>query len=115
MTIEAGKQYLTRSGKIARIYATDGGGRQPVHGAVQIDDEWNNNTWTDNGTFMNEPGKKFCWDLVREVGTVPCEHCGGKGFVIGGGGSGTSDLDTGDDARDRGPEMHPAYERSGAF
>ena len=46
MTYEAGKEYLTRNGRRARIYATDGGGTYPIHGAIQNDNLWYTAVWT---------------------------------------------------------------------
>ena len=53
--IELGKQYKTRDGREIRIYAVDGGGRFPVHGAVKLDDEtWRQEEWTPTGSYNGE-------------------------------------------------------------
>ena len=39
----------TRNGLEARIYASDGGGTFPVHGAVLIQDTWKPCQWTLEG------------------------------------------------------------------
>jgi hypothetical protein len=48
--IEMGKQYRTRDGREVRIYATDGVGGFPVHGAVFFSDGWRAERWTSCGT-----------------------------------------------------------------
>jgi hypothetical protein len=53
--IELGKQYKTRDGREVRIYAVDGGGRFPVHGAVKPDDgTWRQEEWTLTGSYNGE-------------------------------------------------------------
>lgn len=53
--IELGKQYKTRDGCEVRIYAMDGGGRFPVHGAVKLDDgTWRQEEWTLTGSYNGE-------------------------------------------------------------
>jgi hypothetical protein len=53
--IELGKQYKTRDGCEVRIYAVDGGGRFPVHGAVKLDDgTWRQEEWTLTGSYNGE-------------------------------------------------------------
>lgn len=44
--IDPKKQYRTRSGEEVRIYAVDGGGEYPVHGATKLNGEWLANGWT---------------------------------------------------------------------
>ena len=51
MKYEAGKEYPTRGGGKSRIYATDGDGEFPIHGAVQTGDKWDMITWTAGGCF----------------------------------------------------------------
>lgn len=51
MAIELGKQYRTRDGREVRIYATDGMGECPVHGAIRFDGSWEANTWTARGFY----------------------------------------------------------------
>ena len=51
MQIELGKTYKTRDGREVRIYATDGTGDYPVHGAVKSrGDGWFLECWTALGT-----------------------------------------------------------------
>jgi hypothetical protein len=52
LKIEVGKMYLTRDGHLARIYATDGGDRYPVHGAIKRDRGWVQNDWTADGVWL---------------------------------------------------------------
>jgi hypothetical protein len=53
--IELGKHYKTRDGREVRIYAVDGGGRFPVHGAVKLDDgTWRQEEWTLTGSYNGE-------------------------------------------------------------
>jgi len=53
--IELGKKYKTRDGREVRIYAVDGGGRFPVHGAVKLDDgAWRQEEWTLTGSYNGE-------------------------------------------------------------
>lgn len=50
MKIEMGKQYRTKAGHEVRIYATDGAGKYPIHGAFKLDnDEWFINNWKSDG------------------------------------------------------------------
>ena len=44
--IDPKKTYRTRDGREVRIYAVDGGGEYPVHGATKINGEWLANGWT---------------------------------------------------------------------
>lgn len=50
--IDITKKYKTRSGCEVRIYATDGGGDYPIHGAVKYkgDNYWSPRKWKDSGT-----------------------------------------------------------------
>lgn len=48
--IELGKKYRTRDGRGVRIYAVDGGGDRPVHGATLHPTEgWLGHWWKSNG------------------------------------------------------------------
>ena len=51
--IDINKKYHTRDGREVRIYATDGGGHYPVHGAIKKgDDYWDVAGWTINGASL---------------------------------------------------------------
>ena len=49
--IDTSKQYRTVSNRPVRIYATDGEGAFPVHGAVLTDDGWESMTWAADGVY----------------------------------------------------------------
>ena len=61
--IDKNKQYKTRSGLPVRIYATDCGGKYPVHGAVLKDDEWDIDCWTCDGRYTQSSEHSF--DLIE--------------------------------------------------
>ena len=52
MTISMDKQYRTKDGREVRIYAVDGGGYYPVHGAIKTDNGWDNTCWEKNGQYV---------------------------------------------------------------
>ena len=52
MKISKDKMYMTRDGRKVRIYATDGGGLYPVHGAYLRLDGWFCEVWTEYGDFL---------------------------------------------------------------
>lgn len=41
-----------------RIYATDGGGAYPVHGAARFNGEWQVISWTSNGSNLSVTGDR---------------------------------------------------------
>lgn len=47
--IDKNKQYRTQSGHDVRIYATDGSSAFPIHGAINIGDEWIQECWKEDG------------------------------------------------------------------
>jgi len=49
--IDMSKTYRTRDGKDVRIYATDGGGILPVHGAIKRDGIWMEDCWSCSGDY----------------------------------------------------------------
>lgn len=51
LKIEVGKEYLQRNGNRFRVYAVDGGGRYPVHGAFYdiLQQEWVLSSKTSDG------------------------------------------------------------------
>lgn len=66
--IELGKQYRTRDGCDVRIYAVDGGGRFPVHGAVKLNDgTWRQEEWTPTGSYN---GKKDGHSLPNDLDLI---------------------------------------------
>jgi hypothetical protein len=53
--INTEKQYRTRDGREVRIYATDGGGSRPVHGAYLTKNGfWISATWMADGKWDSE-------------------------------------------------------------
>ena len=48
--IEITKTYCTRCGYPVRIYATDGVGAYPIHGAYCEGEDWIQSQWTDAGS-----------------------------------------------------------------
>ena len=53
--IDPKKLYRTRDGREVRIYAVDGGGEYPVHGARESDEGWIGSVWGRDGNFhMNK-------------------------------------------------------------
>ena len=51
--IDKDKQYKTRDGSEVRIYATDGGGTRPIHGAVKNQDGWFLVLWRESGELFD--------------------------------------------------------------
>ena len=49
--IDKSKTYRTRDGRPVRIYATDGGGDQPVHAAIKNPDGWKGVQFQADGTW----------------------------------------------------------------
>jgi len=68
--IDITKQYKTLSGLPARIYAVDGGGNYPVHGAIYNleTNTWRQETWSNDLKYrIEEDENNSNYDLV-EVG-----------------------------------------------
>lgn len=53
MDIEVGKEYSTRDLQKVRIYAIDGGGEFPVHGAILVGGAWKQKAWRLDGSFYS--------------------------------------------------------------
>jgi len=52
--IDKNKVYKTRDGREVRIYATDGGGYWPIHGAIQLScSGWMPASWDNDGNAFN--------------------------------------------------------------
>jgi hypothetical protein len=62
--ISMGKQYKTRDGREVRIYATDGAGEHPVHGALKSSKGWIYATWDSQGHVLN-PRRETLEDLIE--------------------------------------------------
>ena len=65
--IDTTKKYTTRDRREARIYATDGAGSYPLHGAVkQENGEWHTVEWTEDGYYLADETEE-ARDLVEAV------------------------------------------------
>ena len=87
--IDKNKQYKTRDGRDVRIYATDGGGTYPVHGAIKRPEGWVSASWGSTGYVFSavrespddliefKPRMKFeRWVVVEDDGS--CKMWGEK-------------------------------------
>ena len=63
--IDIHKNYRTRDGKEVRIYATDGAGNYPVHGAVKKSEGWEIKLWGSCGSVFRQ--SRSYTDLVEVV------------------------------------------------
>ena len=63
--IDINKKYRTRDGREVRIYATDGGGPQPVHGAISGLNFWSTANWSKNGSYTVVYGQEHDNDLIE--------------------------------------------------
>jgi hypothetical protein len=68
MAIDVTKVKRTRGGHEVRIYATDGKGLYPIHGAYCNGDWWESQTWTSDGKVQCGPEGPY--DLIEEPRTV---------------------------------------------
>jgi hypothetical protein len=63
--VSLGGQYKTRDGRAVRIYATDAGSKEPVHGAWRQDNgEWCVTTWLPSGRYFSDDAEDYR-DLVE--------------------------------------------------
>jgi hypothetical protein len=65
--ISKDKQYKTREGQEVRIYATDGKGSYPIHGAVLTDEGWDEQTWKQDGGFNHDVSRLDLIEIVPKV------------------------------------------------
>ena len=71
MKIDKSKQYTTRDGREVRIYATDGGGHYPVHGAFKASDGgWIKEDWTSCGEVNKDSTARAYLDLIEKKMTA---------------------------------------------
>jgi hypothetical protein len=63
--IDINKQYRTRDGREVRIYATDGGGPCPIHGAIRGLNFWSTANWSKNGSYTVSYGQEHDNDLIE--------------------------------------------------
>ena len=69
MDIDVSKVKRTRDGHKVRIYANDGNGRYPIHGAILGNDGvWSSRSWTNDGMFCE--GVENRLDLIEERRTI---------------------------------------------
>lgn len=61
--IDVNKTYRTRDGREVRIYATDCGEAEPIHGAIKCGQQWRYFIWTENGRYLKN--KDTLSDLVE--------------------------------------------------
>ena len=66
LDFKPGETWLRHDGGKARIYATDGAGLYPVHGAVESDNGWSSEVWTEDGKFLDNVDLHD-YDLIRRV------------------------------------------------
>ena len=65
--IDKSKTYRTRNGQEVRIYATDGFGKKPIHGAV-FDSGWVDFAWTSAGfIWPSDAADHHPYDLIEVV------------------------------------------------
>ena len=61
--IDKNKVYKTRDGREVRIYATDGGGKNPVHGSIKQEDGWILQVWPKSGRYDDDEDYRI--DLIE--------------------------------------------------
>ena len=70
MKFEVGKLYRNRFNFKIRIYATDGGGDYPIHGAFRFCDKWFSSGWSADGRCSRDRIAFRDSDGQRCVGTT---------------------------------------------
>lgn len=63
--IDKSKTYKTRDGREVRIYATDGEGPFPVHGAIRLPTFWCPASWNENGLYKTGGIELHDYDLIE--------------------------------------------------
>ena len=61
----------TKNGTPVRIYATDGLGRYPIHGARLLSDGWKSTSWTEEGHYIRNKISKSDLDLTDWRDKIP--------------------------------------------
>lgn len=74
MIVDKEKTYKTGEGRETRIYATDGAGDYPVHGATLYDDGWVVSYWTSEGRYSIQSHLVGPRDLVEVKPRIVREH-----------------------------------------
>ena len=84
--IDINKKYQTRDGREVRIYATDGGSRNPVHGSIKEEDGWILQVWPKSGRYDDDEDyridlievrprhKRTVWMNMYSEGFISSEH-----------------------------------------
>jgi hypothetical protein len=67
--------HTTRGGKEARIYALDGTGSYPIHGAIKVGEKWEGRQWQINGSWL-EDGRAAAADTP--IARIKITLIGGK-------------------------------------
>jgi hypothetical protein len=66
LQINPGEVWLTRNGEKARIYAIDGRGKRPIHGALLDREDDAVIAWTAAGQYWLKPGTESDHDLIKK-------------------------------------------------
>jgi len=85
--IDINKQYKTRDGREVKVYAVDGGGSEPVHGAIKVGiNRWDIFKWHADGSYLAKSGSDAdlvevkpriqisCWINVYPEGGLSISH-----------------------------------------
>lgn len=70
--ISMDKKYRTRDGREVRIYAVDGNGKWPVHGAIKENEGWNARVWAKDG--LDDPQRMNPLDLIEVKPRIQREY-----------------------------------------
>ena len=81
MKIEMNKKYRTRDGKDVRIYAVDGKGDYPVHGAIDFGDNHQPLKWKIDGSFSTRTNSADLIE-VKEDWEILIEHFNNNGKPV---------------------------------
>ena len=65
LQINPGEVWVCRGGCKARIYATDGWAKYPIHGAIYENNDWFDQAWQENGEYFNLLGESE-YDLISK-------------------------------------------------
>jgi hypothetical protein len=62
-SISLDRQYRTHDGREVRLLMVNGGGDEPIIGAIKNDDEWEAVSWCANGRYLGD--EEYCYDLIE--------------------------------------------------